>query len=183
MSLFVGAVLFAPALVHACSCRGATDLKSQFIRAQNVVIAEITDTTLIRTVHKEHDLEYIVAGIEVIEDLKRSPDTTELAKVIDLVPEAGNCAIGLISGMEYVFFVDDKHYEDEESEMGWINEDNYVGKCTGSRMINVYSIKFDEEHAQLKELAEMNKRGELAAEEAEKDCEDTVYSDSSRYNN
>jgi len=180
--LILGAMLFAPTLSHACSCRGATDLKSRFIRAQDVVIAEVTNTKLIKTVHKEHDLEYIIANIKIIEDLKRSPNSEKLARVIDLVPQTGNCSIALISGMEYVLFVDDRHYEDEENEMGWIKEDHYVGKCTGSRIINVYSVNFNEEHAKLKELAQMNKRGELNAQNTEEDCDDTLMSNSFNLN-
>jgi hypothetical protein len=184
LSLSLGAALVVPSLAHACSCRGDTDLKSQFIRAQDVVIAEVTDTKLIKTVHKEHDLEYILANIEIIEDIKRSPDNKEdLTRVIDLVPETGNCSIELISGMEYIFFVDGHHYEDEESEMGWIKEDHYVGKCTGSRMINIYSVNFDEERAKLKELAEMNKLGELETSSGDEKDYDTVMSDSFKLNN
>lgn len=187
LSLFLGTLFFAPAFSHACTCRGATDLQSQFIRAQDVVIAEVINTELIKTVHKEHDLEYIVASIEVIEDLKRHPDNTDLTKVIDLVPEIGNCSIALISGMEYVFFVDDHHYEDEESEMGWIKQDHYVGRCTGSRMINIYSVNFDEEHAQLRELARLYERGELKPQIATQDTitkedQDTLLPDRFRLN-
>ena len=181
MSLSLGAVLFSPTPSHACSCRGATDITSRFIRAQDVVIAEVTNTELIKTVHKEHDLEYIVADIKVIEDLKRHPESKPLTKVIDLVPEPENCSITLISGMEYVFFVDDRHYEDEETEMGWIKQDHYVGRCTGSRIINIYSVNFNEEHAKLKELANMHKNGELDTKSAKADC-DTIMPSSFKLN-
>ena len=181
LPLFLGTLLLEPMAAHACSCRGATDITSRFIRAQDVVIAEVTNTKLIKTVHKEHDFEYIVANIEVIEDLKRSPNDRPLTKVIDLVPESGNCSIALVSGMEYVFFVDNYHYEDEENEMGWIKQDHYVGRCTGSRAINIYSVNFDEEHAKLKELAQMNKRGELDTKIARADC-DTLMPSSFKLN-
>ena len=179
--LFLGTLLLEPATAHACSCRGATDITSRFIRAQDVIIAEVTNTKLVKTVHKEHDLEYIIADIEIIETFKEDPDNTPLTKVIDLVPESGNCNITLVSGMEYVFFVDNHHYEDEESEMGWIKQDNYVGRCTGSHMINIYSVNFDEEHAKLKELAVLNERGELESINSQDD-KDTVLPDSFKLN-
>ena len=183
LSAFLGTLICAPVSANACSCRGATDMKSQFIRAQDVLIAEVTDTSLVKTVHKEHDLEYIVANIQVLEHFKQSPDNKPITKVIDLVPEAGNCSIALISGMEYVFFVDDYHYEDEESEMGWIREDHYVGRCTGSHRVNPYSINFDEEYAALKELSALNEKGELKPDQPPEEDKDTVFfSDSFKLN-
>jgi len=166
--LILGAMLFAPTLSYACSCRGETDLKSRFIRAQDVVIAEVMDTKLVKTVHKEHDLEYIVADIQVIKNFKQDEDNgLPPAQVIDLVPETGNCSIALISGMEYVFFVDDKHYQDEESEIGWLKQDNYVGRCTGSHIANIYSVDFKAELAELKKLSNLNDEGKLKAHNSE----------------
>lgn len=182
LPFFIGVLFMMPVSAEACSCRGAIDITSHFIRAQYVVIAEVTDTKLVKTIHKEHDLEYIVADIKTIEALKKPEGASVLGKVMDLVPENGNCSIGLISGMEYVFFVDSCHHEDEESETGWIKPDNYVGRCTGSHRINFYSIKFDKEHMKLRELAKRHKQGELEWELSGDSDKDTFMSDSFRLN-
>lgn len=168
----------------ACSCSGDMDTLTHFTHAKAVIIAEVIDTHLIRTVHKEHDLDYILADIQVIESFKQQKDgeaaDTKISQVIDLVPDAGNCSIALVSGLEYVFFIDNHHNKDEESEEGSISQDNYVGRCTGSHRVNVYSINFQEEHALLKKLAEQYQNGEItdkSQQDAEGEGQDTESDD------
>ncbi|MFP4097607.1 MAG: hypothetical protein ACLFP8_05840 [Alphaproteobacteria bacterium] len=142
----------------ACSCIRPQTMEAHFNRAKHVLLAEITNTKLVKTVHKEHDLEYIIANIDIIKSFKtNNNEKSAISQVIDLVPEEGNCSIGLISGQEYVFFVDDHQYKGEETEKGTLTLNNYVGRCTGSHMVNIYSINFEDEHKKLKQLAKKHK--------------------------
>ena len=168
VTLFASTMSFAASLTHAhaCSCAiSVTDRPQLFSNAQAIFIAEVTDTKLVKTVHKEHDLEYIIADIKILETFKNDSENSNgnnaaPTQVIDLVPESGNCSIALISGLEYVFFVDGHHNEDEETEKGSIKQDNYVGRCTGSHIINIYSVHFEEEHEELRKLAKQHKEEE-----------------------
>ncbi len=65
--------------------------------------------------------------------------------------------------------------------MGWIKEYNYVGRCTGSHMINLYSVNFNDEHKKLKELDELHKCGELTPCDLEED-KDTLAPSSFKLN-
>lgn len=134
-----------PLQARACSCSERIDAEASFERATSVILAEITDTKLIKTVHKEHDLEYILANIDILETFKSNG--YPVTQVLDLVLDQGNCSIGLMSGLEYIFFIDTR--PDEES----LDPDNYVGMCTGSHAVNIYHKDFEKERRALRDIS------------------------------
>ncbi len=150
--IFTIALLF-PFNSFACSCGESTDIKSRFKRAYSVILAEVTRTKLVKTSYNGHDVEYIVADIDVMDTYKKS--AKPITQVIDLVPDIGNCSIILVSGMEYIFFVDNG-IEDQSQEIGddkRLGSNNYVGRCTGSHHVNIYHKDFEKEAKELKSLA------------------------------
>ena len=143
-----------PIGAQACSCLGDRDTKSLYNHAAAVVLAEITSTKLVKTTYSDHDIEYIVADIDVIETFKKGDEP--ITQVADLVLEIGNCSIGLMSGLEYVFFIRNNN-EDESDEIGdreRLGTINYVGMCTGSHPVNMYHKNFEKEAQELKDLAQ-----------------------------
>jgi len=154
MRLFIFTIIILfPLNSYACSCGESTDIKDQFKRAYSVVLAEVTGSKLVKTSYNGHDVEYIVADIDIIKTFKKSKKP--VTQVIDLVPDTGNCSIVLVSGMEYIFFVDNG-IEDESQEIGndkRLGANNYVGRCTGSHLVNIYHKSFKEEEMLLNQMA------------------------------
>ncbi len=154
MRLFIFIIiLLFPLNSYACSCGESSDIESRFKRAYSVILAEVTNTKLVKTSYNGHYVEYIVADIDIIETFKRSKKPVN--QVIDLVPDIGNCSIVLVSGMEYIFFIDNG-IEDESQEIGndkRLGANNYVGQCTGSHHVNMYHKSFSKIKRRLKQMA------------------------------
>ena len=124
----------------ACTC-GEQDQKVLFEKADWVFLAEITSTRLIKNATADQpgttlsgaesstrgpeSADVVEASFTVIEYFKKG--STPIDAVRDLPLGFGNCSIGLMSGMEYIFFV--------RKGQGALK--NYVGMCTGSRPVNV----------------------------------------------
>ena len=105
-----------------------------FSKAEHVFLAEVTDTKLVKLELDKSDSEkvdIIEAKFAVLEVFKGDPN--KLTVVRDLSFGFGNCSIGLMSGMEYIFFV----------TKGEPQLTNYVGMCTGSRTVNTGYKNFD----------------------------------------
>jgi hypothetical protein len=91
--------------VFACSCR-ERDKAVLFSKAEHVFFAEVTDTKLVKLKLDTSDTEkvdIIEAKFVVLEVFKGDPN--KISVVRDLSFGFGNCSIGLMSGMEYIFFV------------------------------------------------------------------------------
>lgn len=81
----------------------------RFQKARAVFVAHVYRTTEgSRSIDSSGKLFPIVeAEFRVIEVIKGVPPTNE--KVAALVPSAGNCAVLLVAGVDYVFFVQEGH--------------------------------------------------------------------------
>lgn len=151
-ALIIFMMICLPITAHACSCLGPNDTSSLFNDADAVILAEVQKTHVVKTAYDDHDVEYIVATIDILETFKES--TTKVQKVIDLVPNIGNCSIGLMSGVEYLFFV---HNTNDDHGKETLNErttetQNYVGQCTGSHPVNMYHKNFKKKSNELRQL-------------------------------
>jgi hypothetical protein len=108
-------------LAIACSIAGPPPTDEELFRkASSVFVARV-----VRTEESSwkfgHVTEPIVEGdFQVIEVLKGQPPTD--GKVRDLTFGPGNCSLGLLAGMDYLFFIEP-------------NRHNFVLWPTGSRMI------------------------------------------------
>ncbi|MFK8067538.1 MAG: hypothetical protein AB8D52_04765 [Gammaproteobacteria bacterium] len=135
-------LIFYNTISLACSCK-ETEQKLLFNDADAVFLAEVTDTKLKKvklSKHRDELDDIIEAKFTVIEVLKKS--TYEVDIVRDLSFGVGNCSIGLISGMEYIFFV--KKGEDLLT--------NYIGMCTGSRPVNMHAKDFEAELEKIRDI-------------------------------
>lgn len=136
-----------PFHAHACSCGSSNDTAALFKRASAVILAEITSTKAVKSEYNDHDVEYIIADINILDTFKQPKHP--ITQVLDLVPDGGNCSIGLVAGMEYLFFIDNNDEEDPELETN-----NYVGACTGSHHVNIYHKDFQTESDKLRALGQ-----------------------------
>ncbi len=128
--------LVSPA--QACSFDRYGDSAEDFYKtAKTAFIAHVTKTEEKFIVDPERSKErnrYIEATFEVIEVLKGKPP--ESGTVHDLVLGIGNCSIGLVAGLDYLFMPDEntKNEREKMSKYG-VTAYNYVGLPTGSRML------------------------------------------------
>lgn len=123
---------------YACSFdRQGESAEDFFKTAQTAFIAHVvkTEEKFIADSEKSKERnQYLEATFEVIEVLKGTPP--ESGTVHDLVPGIGNCSIGLIAGLDYLFMPDENTKDEKErmSEYG-VAAYNYVGLPTGSKML------------------------------------------------
>lgn len=139
-----------------CSC-AERDQKALYDKADWVFLAEVSGTKLIKneaahqpgamlkgaetyTVGPE-GTDVVEASFRVIEYFKKG--SAPINVVRDLPFGIGNCSIPLLSGMEYLFFV--------QSSKGPLK--NYVGMCTGSAAVNVEGNDFPKLLQQLRDFA------------------------------
>ncbi len=133
IAVFSASLIIYQATTYACSCKGM-DIETLFKNADAVFLAEVTDTKLkkLKLSENRDELDDVIeAKFTVIEHFKKTSYKVDV--VHDLSFGFGNCSIGLISGMEYIFFV-----LKGEGEFN-----NYVGMCTGSVSVNIHARDFD----------------------------------------
>ena len=126
----------------ACSTRGDPPTDEQlFKKASSVFVAHVLRTEE-KSIRVETKNPYLVVEAEfrVVEILKGQPPSD--GKVRDLVFGPGNCSLGLLAGLDYLFFIQDDQY-------------NFVLWPTGSRpFININgteSVKLLQDLRRLKE--------------------------------
>lgn len=116
LSLAFGIVLaLAAPPADACSRRHHPTDEQLFDEATHVFVARVVSTQLKRLRGREcevgdlddDDCEYVEARYELAESLKGSPGRR--GKVRDLVFGPGNCSLGLLAGIYYVFYLDSDH--------------------------------------------------------------------------
>jgi len=130
----IALLILGHSLAWGCSCV-QRDEKQRYDDAEAVFLAEITDTHLRRAGTAMASLgDVIEAKITVLEYFKKP--AYEIATVSDLSFGFGNCSIGLMSGMTYIFYV-------APSKIGLGGLVNYVGMCTGSQAVNPHYKDFD----------------------------------------
>jgi len=137
-------ILIFPINVLACSCdRTATD-ESRFEQADIVVLAEVTNTRLIKTTYDSEEMEIIEAEFEPIEVFKQGAEKTNFVRGASF--GFGNCNIGLMSGLEYIFYIPANRDDTDEKFK------NFVHMCDGSNAINIYRNDFEENLEKLRNL-------------------------------
>jgi hypothetical protein len=111
--------------------------KTFFEKADAVFLAKVTSTSLVnmKVIGLGDQLfEVIEARFTVIESFKNTNPPIDVVRDLTL-SHPGNCAIGLVSGSEYIFFVI------RDGNM----LPNYVGLCTGSHAVLTSAPGFAEE--------------------------------------
>lgn len=121
--VIVLSILLSIQTAYGCSCAPLTE-EELFNGARAVYLAEVTDTKLIKESDDDTSWEIIEANFTILEKFKGPEEP--ITKVHDLSFGFGNCSIGLMSGMEFVFFISESR-----------NGRNYVGMCGGSKSINL----------------------------------------------
>jgi len=122
-------VLLMPSVVLACSCK-ENDMEVLYNQSSHVFSAEVTTTHLKKIKFWPREVDLIEAEFNVIEYFKKG--NNEINIVRDLSWGAGNCSIGLMSGLEFVFFI--------AKEQGKIK--NYVNMCSGTYPIHLKKSDF-----------------------------------------
>ena len=103
-------LLLLPAVALPCSFKEKTD-EEKFNSAKAVFHAKIVETKLGNLKNPDNSKESIetVEGKFIVkEKFKGEPPVSGYAK--DFVFGPGNCSLGLITGMEYVFYVSDDDF-------------------------------------------------------------------------
>ncbi|WP_413662305.1 hypothetical protein ACG1BZ_13735 [Microbulbifer sp. CNSA002] len=89
---------------NACSFSRSNEQET-FDRAERVFRAKIIATKLVAENHDGDSHEVVNATYQLVESFKGDNPKTGLVKEIPFSP--GNCMLGLLTGMEYVFFLKD----------------------------------------------------------------------------
>jgi len=124
---YIAAILISLSAVdaQACSCLSVPD-KQRHSEASDVFIGTVIETKLIRKTEKfdEHEVstDYVEAKIRKTKTIKG--EASEYTEVLDKVANGANCAIGLITGRDYLFYLYD---------------DNVLSICEGSRLYNEFA--------------------------------------------
>jgi len=140
--IVLASILIFPINVLACSCdRTATD-KSRFEEAGTVVLAEVTNTRLIKTTYDSEEMEIIEAEFEPIEVFKHGAEKANFVRGASF--GFGNCNIGLMSGLEYIFYIPENRDDVDEQFK------NFVHMCDGSNAVNVHKNDFEEDLEKLR---------------------------------
>ena len=93
----------------ACSTVGEKPTDAElFAKAHSVFLAHIvrTDEKAPRTDIFKASVSYVEGDFQVVEVLKGQPPAD--GKVNDLVFGPGNCSLGLLAGLDYLFFIQDE---------------------------------------------------------------------------
>jgi len=124
-------VILGSSTAWGCSCV-KRDEQQLYADAEAVFLAEVTDTHLKRAgTSKGPPGDVVEARVDILEYFKKPGYDIETVR--DAPFGIGNCSIGLMSGVKYIFFV----------AAGTGEPANYVGMCTGSRAVNVHYKDFD----------------------------------------
>ena len=110
---------------HACSCLAVPD-EQRYSDASDIFVGKVVETKLISKLEpfadKEGSMENIAAKIKVVKAIKG--DSAEEVDVLDGVANGANCAVGLMTGREYLFYLYDN---------------NQLSICDGTKLFNEFS--------------------------------------------
>ena len=124
---YIAAILLTLGVVdaQACSCLSVPD-KQRHTEASDVFVGTVVETKLISKTKKfdEHEIsiDYVEAKVRKTNIIKGDP--SDHIEVLDEVANGANCAIGLITGRDYLFYLYD---------------DNVLSICEGSRLYNEFA--------------------------------------------
>ena len=113
------------AYAHACSCLAVPD-EQRYSDASNIFVGKVVETKLISKSEQFGDqqisTENVAAKIKVVTAIKG--DSSEEVGVLDGVANGANCAVGLRTGREYLFYLYDN---------------NQLSICDGTKLYNEFS--------------------------------------------
>lgn len=105
IAAIVALCLFAAANATACSTANPPTERQLFARATSVFRARVTEAKLSRLANPENtaeQIEIVEARYEVKEVFRGTPPSSGFVRDLPFGP--GNCSLGVLPGMEYVFF-------------------------------------------------------------------------------
>lgn len=110
---------------HACSCANVPE-QQKYSEASDVFIGKVTATKLITKTENfgEQNIatEHVEAKINITKAIKG--ESSEQITVLDTVADGANCAVGLYTGREYLFY---------------LNNNKILSICDGTRLYNKFS--------------------------------------------
>jgi len=116
--------LFA-ANVYACSCASVPE-KQKYSDASDVFVGKVVATKLFTKIEKFDEIEiasdYVEAKISIIKTIKGA--ASNIVNVLDSVSDGANCAVGLTTGREYLFY---------------LMNNNLISICGGTRLYDEFS--------------------------------------------
>lgn len=124
---YLGTALITLSIVDAkaCSCASVSE-QQRYLGASNVFIGKVIETKLSTTAEKIGELDIstdiVEAKISVTKAIKGK--LAEHVNVLDTVPDGANCAVGLTTGREYLFY---------------LHDNSFISICDGSRLYNEFS--------------------------------------------
>ena len=110
---------------HACSCLAVPD-EQRYSDASDIFVGKVVETKLISKSEpfgdQDGSMENVAAKIKVVKAIKG--DSAEEVDVLDGVANGANCAVGLMTGREYLFYLYDN---------------NQLSTCDGTKLYNEFS--------------------------------------------
>jgi hypothetical protein len=122
----------------AYACSRAPDVSEPtqeelFSAASAVFVAHLTKTEEVKPADPSKDAEGVIEGtFRVIEILKGQPPADGKVKSELFFP--GNCTIPLISGMDYIFFIDNRFLDKKENYIWWPSGSANIMNINGSQV-------------------------------------------------
>jgi len=120
-------ILFALCAVdaYACSCMKQSE-EQKYLNASEIFIGTVVETILFTETktldEQEISTEYVRAKIRINKTIKGVP--SQHKEVLDSVADGANCAVGLFTGREYLFY---------------LHGNNLLSLCGGTRLYNEFS--------------------------------------------
>jgi len=125
--VYLSAILLILPIVdaQACSCAAVSD-QQRFLDAKDVFLGKVVETKLVTKSEKIDSqifsAEQVSAKVEITKTIKGQ--ASGLIEVVDGVANGANCAVGLFTGREYLFYLYD---------------DNLLSICGGTKVYNQFS--------------------------------------------
>lgn len=107
---------------HACSCTAVPE-QQKYLSASDVFLGTVVETKLVTKIEKfdeqEISTEHVGAKIRITKPIKGK--STQSIDLLDAVTDGANCAVGLFTGREYLFY---------------LSGSNLLSLCDGTRLYN-----------------------------------------------
>jgi hypothetical protein len=110
IALAFAAIMFSANIAFACSTRGpdgSPTIEQLFAKSTSVFVAHILRTQ--ESALKVSDIPIIEGEFRLVEVIKGTPPPDY--KVRDFVYGYGNCSLGLLAGLDYVFFIQKENHD------------------------------------------------------------------------
>ena len=124
---YLGVLLLILPVVNAqaCSCAAVSD-QQRYLNAKDVFLGKVIETKLVTKSEKIDSqtisVEQVSAKIEITKAIKGQ--SSSHTNVVDGIADGANCAVGLFTGREYLFYLYD---------------DNLLSICGGTKIYNEFS--------------------------------------------